>query len=222
MPTLQRHMVGHVTSAGKTAKAAIVRTTFQTYDRFLKTHSTIKRKFHISDPTNALHTHDVIRFSHFPYLSQSPNIAHTVTKIIAPWGPPLSKRPALLTAEERAARRALQVFKRGGEHKSRLQNGVSVLDEGGHVKTWTGRGKKQRGKKLGEELDRESVEAGKAAGKVGGRRKKVGVWYTGEDGNLRMVRPELLVVKKEVERRRAEDGTQEVEVLENGVEELKV
>ncbi|MCJ1446080.1 MAG: hypothetical protein MMC23_006585 [Stictis urceolatum] len=197
MPRAPASLVGRITSAGVTQKSATVLTTFQKFDRYLQRHYTLRRKLHISDPTSSLHTNDVVRFIYHPYLSRSKNIAHTVTEILAPWGPRLHERPPLLTAEERAARRALQVYKRGGKSAEGLRRGELVVDEGGRLRrVGEGEGWRRFGGVLGEG---ERGMVGRGEG--GGREREDVAWFVDKEGRRRRIQSEVM---KRTERMRRE------------------
>ena len=55
----------------------------------------------VSDPTDATRTGDVVRIADEGQVSR--RIHHVITEIVAPWGPPVDERPAVLSQEQRQA-----------------------------------------------------------------------------------------------------------------------
>ncbi|KAL9100029.1 MAG: hypothetical protein Q9163_004546 [Psora crenata] len=92
-------LCGIVVSSGKMMSAVKVRTAKQVYNKFLKKHFLTHQNHLVSDPTSATRTGDVVRIAAEGQVSR--HIKHVVTEIIAPWGPAIEQRPAVLSAQQR-------------------------------------------------------------------------------------------------------------------------
>ncbi|EON67917.1 hypothetical protein W97_07414 [Coniosporium apollinis CBS 100218] len=105
-----RTLNGVVVSAGKMQKTVKVRIAAQEWNKHIRKHLPAPYTVLVSDPSSSVREGDIIALASGWRASKT--VRHVVTSIIAPFGPPLSARPALPTEAERmAARTAKRVEK---------------------------------------------------------------------------------------------------------------
>ncbi|KAF2083630.1 hypothetical protein K490DRAFT_17584, partial [Saccharata proteae CBS 121410] len=90
---------GVAVSVGKLNRVVKVRLEKQEWDKRIRKFYPAPYNVLVSDPTNSVREGDVIKLRNG--LRVSKTIHHVVTSIVAPFGIPLSERPALMTEQKR-------------------------------------------------------------------------------------------------------------------------